>query len=64
MPLRLTVPVTIAGQTVLVPPSVAIKLNDLFAAWNALDRQRGYVLPKRLAKATYWRARFDDAVRL
>lgn len=63
MPLRLTVPVVIAGQTVFLPPSVAVKLNDLFAAWRELDKQRGYVLPRRLNRATYWRARYDDAVR-
>ena len=63
MPLVLTVPVTVAGHTIFVPPSVAVKLNDLFAAWNELERQRGYVLPRRLARATYWRARYDDAVR-
>jgi hypothetical protein len=64
MPLVLTVPVSVAGQTVLLTPSIAVKLNDLFAAWNELDRQSGYVLPRRLAKATYWRARYDDAVRV
>lgn len=64
MTLRLTVPVTIGGETVLVPPSVAVKLNDLFAAFAELERQRGYVLPRRLDRATYFRARFDDAVRV
>lgn len=64
MVVRLTVPVTIGGETILVPPSVAVKLNDLFAAWTELDRQRGYVLPRRLDRATYYRARFDDAVKV
>lgn len=38
--------------------------NDLFRGWNALEKQTNYVMPRRLARATAARARFDNAVRL
>ena len=64
MPLQLYTRVTVAGQSILVTPAVAVRLNDLFAAWNELDKQMGYVLPRRLSRATYFRARYADAVRV
>ena len=64
MPLVLTERIVIAGNSIVVTPAVAVRLNDLFAAWNALEKQSGYVLPRRLARATFWRARYDDAVKV
>lgn len=64
MPLVLYTRVQIPGGSILVTPSVAVKLNDLFAAWGALDKQMSYTLPRRLDRATFYRARFDDAVKV
>lgn len=38
--------------------------NDLFRAYSAVEKQLNYVAPRRLARATFYRARYDDAVRL
>lgn len=54
---------TPAGS-ILVPPSVVTAYNDLFRAWFELQKQTLHVLPMRLNRATYYRARYDDAVRL
>jgi hypothetical protein len=64
MPLVKYVTLKTPAGSILVPPSVALAINDLSRAWFELDKQAGYVLPRRLAKATYWRARFADAVRV
>lgn len=64
MPLVKYVRLTTAAGTVMVPPSVAVAYNDLFRAWAELDKQAGYVLPRRLNRATFYRARYDDAVKV
>jgi len=64
MTLVLTTRITIPGGSVLVTPAVGVAYNDLFRAFQSLDKQIGYVLPKRLNRATFYRARYDDAIRL
>lgn len=61
-PSKLTYLVQIPGGSIVVPPDVAQALNDVFRAFRALEKQTGYVLPRRLDRATFYRARYDDAV--
>lgn len=51
------------GQVRVAAP-VAVALNDLFQGAHELQKQTGLVLPKRLARATGYRARYKDAVRV
>lgn len=49
---------------VVVSADVRAAYNDLFRAWHELTFQAGPVLRKRLNRATYFRARYDDQVKL
>lgn len=63
-PSKLTYLIETPAGPMAVTSAVGNALNDLFRAWGAVDRQMGYVLPRRLARATFYRARYDDAIRL
>ena len=54
----------IPGGFLEVPWAVGNRIADLFQQWHVVERQAGYVLPRRLARATFYRARYMDAVRL
>jgi hypothetical protein len=54
---------TPAGN-IVVPQDVRVAYNDLFRAWSEMTQQWGPVMRRRLNRATYFRARFDDQVKL
>ena len=64
MPLVKYVRLETPAGTILVPPSVAVAVNDLSRAWFSFDKQIGYTLPRRMNRATFFRARYDDAVKV
>lgn len=49
---------------VAVAGPVYAAYNDVFRAMHELQKQTGIVLPKRLNRATAYRARYKDAVRV
>lgn len=62
-PSKLTYLINTPLGGVAVSAAVAGAYNDLFHGWHELQKQTGIVLPKRLDRATFYRARYKDAVR-
>ena len=63
-PTKLTYLIDTPAGPMAVTAAVGNAFNDLFRAWNALQKQTGYTLPRRLDRATFYRARYDDAVKV
>ncbi len=63
-PTGLTYVITTPAGEVVVSADVRAAYNDLWRGWAGLEKQLGYVLPRRLARATYYRARFKDVVKV
>lgn len=61
-PSKLTYLINTPLGGVEVARPVAVALNDVFRAFHELQKQTGLVLPKRLDRATFYRARYRRAV--
>lgn len=55
--------VTIAGQRFPLSPSATNAIHDVFIAWDRLQLQWSYYLPRRLEQNAYWREKLQEVVK-